>query len=240
MGDADDTSASSTSSSSTSSSSSSSEGSKKQRRSGKRRRDVKQLIAQHFETLTDEIANTAKKQKTAGDFKYRSNAEQFLFNEEIVELLRKANRRMKRKDRVFLDKPMESLTKRNELIEMADKSAAGWRLLEEYRHYEREAIKPESKLMKKAEQRALKKLKEERKAREGGKRFRNVPPSTQAGAPSLQRGFVRRGPRPTDRCFRCGKTGHWSETCPTYGKKEAYGPVAEYQHHNERYGNQQS
>ena len=93
-------------------------------------------------------------------FKFVSNKDQFEFNESVLNELDdiKAEGRSKRRLRSAIKK----LRRRNKLIKMADKSKAGWKVVEEYLTDEVASDDADHRKIKKAEKRALAKLAEER------------------------------------------------------------------------------
>ena len=77
----------------------------------KRKRNMGEIIAEKLDMLTEEITNNSKHRKTNADFKYRSNVDQYLFNEELIEALKKTRRNLKKKNSGLLDKPIALLHK---------------------------------------------------------------------------------------------------------------------------------
>ena len=104
---------------------------------------------------------------------------------------------------------------------MADKSKAGWKLVEQYQMDEVASDEEDDKTIKKAEKRALALIAEEREKKRKVKkdtfgkttdrdRFRNAP---RRDGKSKEH----------DLCFRCGRKGHWSSDCYAFRKQEHYG-----------------
>ena len=81
------------------------------------------------------MAKCAKLDKKV-DFKFKGNKRQYDFNLDILEGVKVAidliEKRKESKALKSLDKVVEALNGRNKLIRMADKSQAGWDIVEEY------------------------------------------------------------------------------------------------------------
>ena len=80
---------------------------------------------------------------------------------------------------------MKKLKKRNKLIKMADKSKAGWKIVEEYLTDEVASGHEDDKRIRKCEKRAMEKIAAEKQKKKAGKdnyskipgKFRNAPPA---------------------------------------------------------------
>ncbi|XP_068707811.1 uncharacterized protein [Montipora foliosa] len=116
------------------------------------------------------------------------------------------------------------IKKRNKLIRLADKSAAGWDLVNEYLSDELASGSEDEKRIRRAEQRALRKRNQRQQKAKPSKQGYSQPQSsttTTAFADqhsSSSRPFSRtfgafRKPRPSDICFACGQQGHWRSQC---------------------------
>ena len=127
------------------------------------------------------------------------------------------------KAREDLEEGIKILTSRQKMIKFADRSDAGWAVVEEY---EDEASNLEDeRRMEKAERVAEKKVAKKRKLRESKTREEAVKkgvlrPSIEPGmafsptkppmAPKLIGGMV---PRPSGSCLHCGEPGHFGREC---------------------------
>ena len=97
-----------------------------------------------------------KKDKRESSFKYKSNQQQYEFNEEVLDQLESISLSGRAKKK--LRKAMKKLKRRNKLIKMVDKSKAGWKLVEEYLTDDVASDEEDDKKIKKAEKRALAKI----------------------------------------------------------------------------------
>ena len=167
-----------------------------------------------IEAKIDELRaalGSSRRKKKGTDFKYRSNADQYMFNDEVLYKLERAKKEMGSSSKL-LDSLIKALKHRNKMITLADNSEPGWKLVEEYEKHN-EAFDPaDDRKIKRAEKRALKKIEKDRQKR---KQFRNAPqkrptePNTRRKAPSHQRKYH-------DVCFRCGRKGYWGRECTRY------------------------
>jgi hypothetical protein len=113
---------------------------------------------------------------------------------------------------------MELLNNRQKLIKLADSSKAGWRTVQEYTQHELASDEEDEKRIMKAEFRAEKKMKEEKKAR-SSRRSNSYPPIQElARASETTRTSGAESSKRPGTCFRCGSVGHWAKECP---KKES-------------------
>lgn len=118
-----------------------------------------------------------------------------------------------------LKEAVKCLEKRKKMIRLADKSELGWATVLEYESDSLASNSDDERKMRRAEVRAEQKRKRKFSEREEhSKKFRRASPRRDAtGASSSQRFFRgRRQPGPEDRCYGCGKTGHWRSYCPHY------------------------
>ena len=133
---------------------------------------LKEDLAEDARTTS---ASVAKKLKEYSDitFKYEGNKQQHKFNCSLIEQVGLAQKALERKRHSQVKEHLEELekfiTKRNKLIRLADKSDAGWDLVNEYLSDELASGSEDEKRIRKAEQTALRK----KKARTE-KRFTNI------------------------------------------------------------------
>ena len=108
------------------------------------------------------MAKCAKLDKKV-DFKFKGNKRQYDFNSDILERVKVATdlieKRKESKALKSLDKVVEALNGRNKLIRMADKSQAGWDIVEGYLTDELASDSDDEKRIRQAEARTLKKKK---------------------------------------------------------------------------------
>ena len=181
-------------------------------------------------TTQREIKKIKTEAKASNAFKFKGNKLQFEFNVGLLDVLNGAIENLNEGDLSSVNSSIKSaislLEKRNKAIRFADKSPAGWAAVDEYESDDLADDSEDEKRLRKAEKRALEKIKAKKFAKRpsqnskfvgqlpynnsGGVKYHNQIPSQ----PYLQpfRGFHRQ-PNPTDKCFSCGQRGHWSNQC---------------------------
>ena len=175
---------------------------------------------------TDRLDKKIKRIKEAPEFKHKYNKVQYDLNHNIIESLEDISDLLSKNKADAAEKKLEEaivkLKKRNKLIKLADKSQAGWYFAEEY-ETDNLASEDEKKI-KRAKRSAMAK----RKIRPSTSTVTRLP-STQSSPYHLFRpqrssteafihqsstiGVTHGKDKQGDRCFGCGKFGHWRREC---------------------------
>ena len=139
--------------------SSSSSGRSSERSTSPTKRQRNRLLRDIIDKRVKEIQlkKTSKKER---NFKYNSNKEQYEFNEGLLAELDEIKVRGRSRKRVKA--AIKKLQKRNKLIKMADRSKAGWKIVEEYLTDPVASDAEDDKWIKKCEKAALAKIAEEK------------------------------------------------------------------------------
>ena len=134
----------------------------------------------------------AKKYKPQGhDIKGKGNKDQFDFNTEISFAIQECQQQISRGNIEDLSANLTSiamkLKKRNKLIKLADRSPAGWSIVQEYEQDHMASDSDDAQKIRQAEQKAIRKKK--------------------------VKTLFTRTPKSTDTCMGCGEQGHWRKDC---------------------------
>ena len=224
-------------------------------------------ILEAMRKMQDEILAVRRGQEEAAErserrarkesytFKRKGNELQFQFNDRVADKVAAAAVAIGKAEpasgssKALLDRAekelkegMNLLIHRQKVIKLADRSEAGWTVVEEYEGDDLADDSEDERRMEKAEGKAEKKLAKKRKIKE--LRAKEERGAKSPGAFPLQRPFpgkgmeAAKGPsaptRPTPRfpsrtCFECGESGHWRRECPKALAGSAY-PLANCKH----------
>lgn len=176
-------------------------------------------------------------------FRFKGNEEQVNFNCSILDQLQEAKKSLPLGSSAapILKKAEEDLRQRNKLVKLADKSEAGWLAVDEYLADDLAEDSEDDKKIRSAQARAAARkkktgLKSVPKPKPYQARRPMASPANPAYLPSYANNFrgpiryntpytrpfnptYQSGPKSSDFCFACGKTGHWRRNCPGYSPK---------------------
>ena len=176
---------------------------------------------------TDSVAKKLKEESKI-TFRFEGNKKQFQFNSDLAEKVKSASVALGKRKLDLVKTQLEELDsdikKRNKLIRLADKSAAGWDLVNEYLSDELASGSEDEKRIRRAEQRALRKRSQRQQKAKLSKQGYSQPQSSttttafadqhSSSSRPISRTFgAFRKPRPSDICFACGQQGHWRSQC---------------------------
>ena len=176
---------------------------------------------------TDSVAKKLKEESKI-TFRFEGNKKQFQFNSDLAEKVKSASVALGKRKLDLVKTQLEQLDsdikKRNKLIRLADKSAAGWDLVNEYLSDELASGSEDEKRIRRVEQRALRKRNQRQQKAKPSKQGYSQPQSSttttafadqlSSSSGPISRTFgVFRKPRPSDICFACGHQGHWRSQC---------------------------
>ena len=154
----------------------------------------KSYLDQKVESLTSGLVSQAssgtqklERATEAGKLNFQGNKDQFLFNSELRGTLDETANFLAARDVEKAGEKVEELRKnlrhRQKIIKLADKSEAGWLAVKEYQTEELASDSEDEKRIKKAQERALKKKKQN-----GLKRAEKSKNSSHASASSTRSG----------------------------------------------------
>ena len=194
--------------------------------------EMKNLISSEMGKISKQNQAIADKQlskieETLSDsykFKKKGNEEQFKHNTKVLSQMKEADDHLA-KDmdqlteqnvlncREALSQGMTIVQQRQKMIKLADSSDAGWLVVHEYVSNPLADNSDDEKRIFKAQSRADRKLKDDKKKRKESRRFT---PYTQRnpGSASRQPAAAAGSATKPGRCFECGEKGHWKNECP--------------------------
>ena len=167
-------------------------------------------------------------------FKKKGNEQQFNFNRKVAKSSNSALKALESgnipKAKEELNKGISLINSRQKIIKLADKSEFGWATVQEYVSDELADDEADASKIKKAEKRAavrIKTLQEKRRKTSSKVSSASAPASFSASRPGGSFGsfpsvssyfrpqsrYSFNSFRVSDMCFRCGKRGHWANSC---------------------------
>ena len=176
---------------------------------------------------TDSVARKLKEESKI-TFRFEGNKKQFQFNSDLAEKVKSASVALGKRKldlvKIHLEELDSDIKERKKLIRLADKSAAGWDLVNEYLSDELASGSEDEKRIRGAEQRALRKRNQrQQKAKPSKQGYSRLQSSTSTTAFAGQHSSSSRPisrtfgafskPRPSDICFACGQQCHWRSQC---------------------------
>ena len=225
------------------------------------------LILEGMRKMQEELLSVRRGQEEAAErsernarkesysFRHKGNELQFKFNDKVAHKVAAAAAAIGQVDttssrsKALLDQAAKELQEgtallvhRQKVIKLADRSEAGWVVVEEYEGDDLANDSDDERRMEKAKGKAEKKLAKKRKKKDvKAKEVFGVKPP---GVFGTQRIFpaksmevaksssaaVKPTPRfPLGTCFECGETGHWRRECPKAVAGSVY-PLANCEH----------
>ena len=209
---------------------------------------IKKYFDEKILHLTETVVGNSSKKAVV--LKGKGNQAQFDFCTEVQAALQRAEEliRIDKKPEALqkIGSAKILVEKRMKLVRIADKSDLGWNTVDEYVSDDLASDSDDEKRLRKAEARAEQKRKKRDSARLPNKkpkvdfyasrdnmpstsrRFQNYQPSGRQfhGNASTDRQFfpARKAFRTADRCFGCGKEGHWRSFCPENNQSSTRNP----------------
>ncbi|XP_033732905.1 uncharacterized protein LOC117322230 [Pecten maximus] len=167
----------------------------------------------------EQISKISEMSSSAYTFKRKGNEEQFKVNCKVSTKLQEAHTNLvERMDTVAaaekISEGMDIIKHRQKLIRLADSSESGWSTVSEYENNELADDSDDDRRIQRAENRAQRKLKAQRQARQ--RRYSPYGASRPQGTGERQAdnskpaAFSARRP---GLCYACGKPGHWRSEC---------------------------
>ena len=218
------------------------------------------LILEGMRKMQEELLTVRRGQEEAAErseriskkehfsFKRKGNEMQHQFNDKVadkvaaaaaaigkVETASSSAKALLERAAKELNEGMALLVHRQKIIKLADRSEAGWSVVEEYEGDDLADDSDDERRMEKAEARAEKKMAKKRKIKEA--RAKEEVGARPPGVFPVQRSFPGKGmevaknagapTKPTQRfpsgtCFECGEAGHWRRECPKAVAGSAY------------------
>ena len=194
----------------------------------------------------EETISKSKVEEKKVEIKFKGNRIQYEFNAKQEARIQRAITKIDKGDnsaaKSELKEVLSDIKLRNKHIKIADKSEGGWKVVDEYKSEELADNSDDEKRIKAARKTVAANAREEKKQKIRQSR-RSVPYNRSYNAPSsypnpdsvMGRGnysFRRSGSgstqqfrvspssfvnfRASDRCFGCGKAGHWRSSCPEF------------------------
>ena len=194
------------------------------------------------DVIRKERGDREKRNRKAPTFKFKGNEQQFEFNQGLLDLLDDlqdlVNVGSVNRSSEVIDKLIASLTKRQKLLRIADRSPGGWDTVKEYLSDDVADNPADEKRIQDAETLAVKKKNQRRKASQRARHHpyrrasneereeiqpRNAPRTSFGTArdelPLARKSRSDRSPDRRKKCFRCNRRGHLRHEC--YAKTRA-------------------
>lgn len=200
--------------------------------------DIKTYFDEKFKILA--AKSEAASQVKSRTLKYQGNQHQLDHETKVLLGVRTAEACLKEHDAEGALEELKQVStiieKRIKLIRLADRSEHGWKTVNEYLSDDLASDSEDDKKIKKAETEAARKKKAKQEnylkrraegptkhqqgTQPGPARFFQPTPS-RFGASYPEGGHFKRF-KNSDRCFSCGREGHWRNSCP--GRKSSAAP----------------
>ena len=222
--------------------------------------DALSLMFNYFDRKFEGMQNSQKteppptKKSEGHEIQGKGNKQQFNFNSEISFEVNKCLFYLDKGDFDSVNNGLNLMSskikKRNKLIKLADRSSVDWSIVEEYEADPIASDSDDSRKIRQAEQRAIRKKKKTPTSQQqsgsstltkpNGYQFRNAsfnygyspPMPTYNQGYQGTKGFMQqninpfrfvRTPRSTDTCMGCREQGHWRKYCPKLNQQPKNG-----------------
>ena len=184
-----------------------------------------EALKAYFDTKFAALTEQTKSSKPVV-LEKKSNQDQYDHSFKILDLIKSIEASIRNENTqsalVSIASAKKELEKRIKLIRIADKSDFGWNTVQEYLSDDLASDSEDGKRIKKAEAEAERKRKKRQENSQSKRPRLETQATTSSDIPRVpfNKQFFRASQRNKvyryeDRCFSCGRTGHWRTNCPS-------------------------